>query len=107
MTASGHSDLPSGQGNAYADGATGSGQKTATGIDPRIETGLSMTESFHAATGSGQKTTTGHEKRATWTMTREREEERERELRRRPRELLVHDLALVSFRAPRSGTKGG
>ena len=84
MTASGHSDLPGGQGNAFADGATGSGQQTAighaesghgeTGIDPRIETGLSVTESFHAATSSGQKTATGHgmgghEKRATWTMT--------------------------------------
>ena len=65
MTASGHSDLPGGQGNAYADGVTGSGQLTSTGhgetgIDPRIETGLSVNESFHAATGSGQKTTTGH-----------------------------------------------
>ena len=84
MTASGHSDLPGGQGNAFADGATGSGQLTATGhaesghgetgIDPRIETGLSVTESFHAATGRGQKTATGHgvsghEKRATWTIT--------------------------------------
>ena len=63
MTASGHADLPVGQGNAYADGATGCGQQTATGhaesghgvtgIDPRIET-----ESFHAASGSGQKTAT-------------------------------------------------
>ena len=74
MTASGHSDLPGGQGNAFANGATGSGQKTATGhgetgIDSRIETSLSVTESFHAATSSGQKTATGHEKRATWTMT--------------------------------------
>ena len=79
MTASGHSDLPGGQGNAYADGVTGSGQLTATGhgeigIDLRIETGLSVNESFHASTGSGQKTTTGHgvsghEKRATRTMT--------------------------------------
>ena len=79
MTASGHSDLPGRQGNAFADGATGSGQKTATGhggtgINPRIETSLSVTESFHAATGSGQNTATGHgvsghEKRATWTMT--------------------------------------
>ena len=105
VNASGHSDLPGGQGNAFADGATSSGQQTAnghgeTGIDPRIETGLSVTESFHAATG--------HEKRATWTMTgvdaldREREEERERERRRRPRELLDHDLALLSFHAPRS-----
>ena len=71
MTTSGYSDLPGGQGNAFADGATGSGQKTATGhaesgIDPRIETGLSVTESFHAATGHG---VSGHEKRATWTMT--------------------------------------
>ena len=35
-------------------------------------------------------------------LNREREEERERERRRRPRELLVRDLALLSFRAPRS-----
>ena len=28
--ASGHADLPSGQGNAYADGGTGSGQQTTT-----------------------------------------------------------------------------
>ena len=84
MTATGHSDLPGGQGNAYADDVIGSGQKTATGhaesspgetgIDPRIETGLSENESFHAASGSGQKTATGHgvtehEKRATGTMT--------------------------------------
>ena len=113
VTASGHSDLPGGQGNAFADGATGSGQLTATGhaesgIDPRIETGLSVTESFHTTTGHG---VSGHEKRATWTMTVvdaldlfdcEREEERERERWRRPRELLVRDLALLSFRAPRS-----
>ena len=79
MTASGHADLPGGQGNAYTDGATGSGQQTATvhdesghgvtGIDPRIET-----ESLHAANGSGQKTATapgasGHEKSPTRTMT--------------------------------------
>ena len=60
MTATGHSNLPGGQGNAYADDVTGSGQKTATGhtesgpgetgIDPRIEIGLSENESFHAAT---------------------------------------------------------
>ena len=63
VTVSGHSDLHGGQGNVFADGATGSGQKTATGhgeagIDPRIEIGLSVTESFHAATGSGQKKVT-------------------------------------------------
>ena len=84
MTASGHADLPGGQGNAYADGATGSGQQTATGpaesghgvtgIDPRIETNHAKTESFHATSGSGQKTATapgasGHEKRAKRTMT--------------------------------------
>ena len=115
VTASGHSDLPGGQGNAYADGVTGSGQLTATGHTEsgHCETGLSVNESFHAATGSGQKTATGHgksghEKRATWTMTgvdaldRKQEEERERERRRRPRELLVRDQALLSFRAPRS-----
>ena len=66
MTASGHADLPGGQGNAYADGATGSSQQTATG---HVET-----ESFHAASSSGQKTATapgvsGHEKSATRTMT--------------------------------------
>ena len=71
VTTSCHSDLPGGQGNAFADDATGSGQKTTTGhaesgIDPRIETGLSVTESFHAATGHS---VSGHEKRATWTMT--------------------------------------
>ena len=84
MTASGHADLPSGQGNAYADGATGSGQQTTTGhatsghgvtgIDPRIETGHVETGSSHAVSGSGQKTATapgasGHEKRAKRTMT--------------------------------------
>ena len=83
-TASGHTDLPGGQGNAYADGATGSDQQTTTshakschgvtGIDPRIKTGHVKTESFHAASGSGQKTATalgvsGHEKRAKRTMT--------------------------------------
>ena len=66
MTASGHASHPGGQGNAYADGASGSDQTTATahvesghgvtGIDPRIETGHVETESFHAASGSGQKT---------------------------------------------------
>ena len=82
-TASGHADLPSVQGNAYADGATGSGQQTSpvtpqavhcvTSIDPRIETGHVETESSHAASGSGQKTatapgTSGHKKRAKRTM---------------------------------------
>ena len=71
MTATGHSDLPAGQGKAHADNVISSGQKTATGhaesspsetgIDPRIETGLSENESFHAGTE--------HEKRATGTMT--------------------------------------
>ena len=79
MTASGHSDLPGGQGNAYADDVTGSGQKTATGhaetgIDPRIETGLPKNESAHVESGSGQKTATNrdvtaHGQRATTTMT--------------------------------------
>ena len=79
VTASGHASLPSGQGNTFADDASGSGQPTATahvesghgvtGIGPRIET-----ESFHAASGSGQKTATalgasGHEQRVTRTMT--------------------------------------
>ena len=79
VTTSGHSDLSGGQGNASADDVIGSGPKNAighadsghseTGIDPRIENGLSVNESFHAATDSGQKTAIGHEKRATWTMT--------------------------------------
>ena len=68
MTASGHSDLPGGQGNAHADDVTGSGQMSATGhtesghgetgFDPRIETGLPETESAHVERGSGQKTAT-------------------------------------------------
>ena len=58
MTVSGHADLLGGQGNAYADGATGSGQQTATG---HAESGHVETESFHAASG--------HEKRAKRTMT--------------------------------------
>ena len=84
MTASGHSDLPGGQGNAHADNVTGSVQKTATGhteighgeagIDPRIETGLPEIESAHVERGSGQKTgtardATAHRQRATATMT--------------------------------------
>ena len=54
-TASGHTNLHDGQGNAYADGTTGSDQQTATGhakschgvtgIDPRIKTGHVETES--------------------------------------------------------------
>ena len=73
VTATGHSDLPGGQGNAYADDVISSGQKTATG-HAESSPGLSENESFHAATSSGQKTTTGHgvtkhEKRATGTMT--------------------------------------
>ena len=84
MTARGHASLPGGQGNAFTDNASSSGQLTATahvesghgvtGIGPRIETGHVETESFHAASGSGQKTATalsvsGHEQRATRTMT--------------------------------------
>ena len=79
MTTSGHSDLPGGQGNAYADDVTGRGQRTATGhsesgIDPRIETGLPENESAHAESSSGQKTATDrdattHGQRATATMT--------------------------------------
>ena len=75
---------PAGRENAYADGATGSGQQTTTGhatsghgvigIDLRIETGHVQTESSHAVSGSCQKTATapgasGHEKRAKRTMT--------------------------------------
>ena len=77
MTASGHASLPGGQGNSFADDASGSGQPTATahvesghgvtGIGPRIETGHAETESFHAtATALG---VSGHEQRATRTMT--------------------------------------
>ena len=84
MTASGHFNLPGGQGNAYADNVTGSGQKTVTGhtesghgetcIDPRFETGLPEIESPHIERGSGQKTGTAREataqgQRATATMT--------------------------------------
>ena len=84
MTASCHASLPGGQGNAFADDASSSGQPAATahverghgatGIDPRIESGHVETESFHAASGSGQKTATalsasGHEQRATRTTT--------------------------------------
>ena len=125
-TASGHADLPSGQGkNAYADDATGSGQQTTTGhatsghgvpgIDPRIETGHSETESPHAASGSGQKTATapvasGHEKRAKRTTTevdtldllttngKRSESDNHRDIH----ELLPRDLALLSSHVPRS-----
>ena len=117
-TASGHTDLPSGQGkNAYAADTTESGQQTptghatsghgVTGIDPRIENGHSETESPHAASGSCQKTATapgasGHEKRAKRNENRSRrsrplDREREEERERRPR-----DLALLSSHATQS-----
>ena len=70
---------PAGRENAYANGATRSGQQTTTGhgvpgIDPRIETCHSETQSPHAVSGSGQKTATapcasGHKKRAKRTTT--------------------------------------
>ena len=84
VTTTGHRHFPGEHGNTYADDVTGSGQKTATGhtesgpgetgIDPRIETGLSENESVCAESGSGQKTATdlnatSHWKRATETMT--------------------------------------
>ena len=85
MTASGHSDFPGGQGNAYADDVTGSGQKTATGIDPRIETGLPENESAHVESGSGQKTATDRDATAHGQrVTSDREQEEERERERRP-----------------------
>ena len=85
------------------------------GIDPRIETGHSETESSHAASGSGQKTATapgasGHEKRAKRTTTgvdaldlltangKRSESDNHSEVH----ELLLRDLALLSFHAPRS-----
>ena len=79
-TANGHAAPPGGQGNAFAHGASGSSQQTATapvesghGVTD-IETGHDATKSFHAESGSGQKTATahgvsGHEKRAMRTMT--------------------------------------
>ena len=80
MTASGHSELPGGQGNAHADDVTGSGQKTATGHtesghgETGIETGFPEIESAHVESGSGQKTATArdataHGQRATATTT--------------------------------------
>ena len=78
VTANGHGDLPGEQENANAVGATGSGQKTATGhvesglgetgIDPRIVTGLPESEGERDATGSGPKTATSHAMTASgWT----------------------------------------
>ena len=78
VTANGHDDLPDEQGNANAVGATGSGQKTATGhiesglgetgIDPRIVTGLPESEGERDTTGSGPKTATSHAVTASgWT----------------------------------------
>ena len=71
VTASGHSDLPGGQGTRTLNDVTGSSQKTATGhtesdhgktgIDPRIDTGLPAIESAHVESGSGQKTATARE----------------------------------------------
>ena len=84
VTASGHSDLPGGQGTRTLNDVTGSGQKTATGhtkrghgktgIDPRIDTGLPAIESAHVESGSGQKTATAreataHKQIANATMT--------------------------------------
>ena len=85
------------------------------GIDPRIETGHSETESPHAASGSGQKTATalgasGHEKSAKRTTTgvdaldlltangRRSESDNHSEIH----ELLLRDQALLSFHAPLS-----
>ena len=66
VTASGHSDLPGGQGTRTLNDVTGSSQTTATRhtesvhgktvIDPRINTGLPVIESAHVESGSGPKT---------------------------------------------------
>ena len=74
MTATGHPDLPGGQGNAYAADMTGSGHADSSLGETGIETGLPENESVHVKSGSGQKTATGHkmtehEMRATGTMT--------------------------------------
>ena len=63
---------PDERGNAYADDAIGSGQKTATGhaesgIDPRIETGLPENQSARAE--SNPKITTTRGRTATEKMT--------------------------------------
>ena len=123
VTASGHSDLLGGQGNAYADDVTGSGQKTATrhaesshgetGIDPRIETGPPEKESAHVESGNGQKTAidrdvTAHGQRATATMTaldlltangKRRESEKDGHGQRKLRD---RERALLSYHAPRA-----
>ena len=116
---------PAGRENAYADDATGSGQQTTTGhatsghgvpgIDPRIETGHSETESPHAASGSGQKTATahsasGHEKRAKRTTTgvdaldllTANGKRSESDNHSDTHELLLRDLALLSSHDSRS-----
>ena len=74
MTAPGHRDLPGELGNAHTVDATGSGQKTTTGlgetgIDPRIETGLPENESGSSQKAANARDATAHGKRATATMT--------------------------------------
>ena len=60
VTANGHDDLPGEKGIANAVDGIGSGQKTATGIDPRIETGLPESESERDGIGSDPKIATDH-----------------------------------------------
>ena len=69
LTASGHDDLPGEQGNASAADVIGSGQKTATGIDPRIETGLPESESTRDVNGSDPKIATVRGRTTTEKMT--------------------------------------
>ena len=79
VTADGHDDLPGEQGIANAVDGTGGGQKTSTGhiesglgetgIDPRIETSLPVSESESNGVGSGPKTATNRGRTATETMT--------------------------------------
>ena len=76
VTASGHRKPPGEQGNAHADDVIGSCQKTATGIDPKIETGLPENDSARGRTAT-EKTTasdaldllTANGKRARTTAT--------------------------------------
>ena len=60
VTANGHDDLPGEQGIANAVDGICSGQKTATGIDPRIESGLPESKGECDGIGSGPKTATDH-----------------------------------------------
>ena len=107
-TASGHREPPDERGNAHADDAIGSGQKTATGhAESGLgETGFPENESARAESGSVPNIATARGRTETEKMTasdaldREREEERERG--RRPRELSDRERALRFFRISRS-----